>query len=232
MMRYDAILIDADDTLLDFKAAEQNALSRLLRALDLDTEAARRTYHAVNDACWRALERGEMDQARLKVKRFEDFLARMGRRDDPASVSERYTDLLSREGGLLKGALECTRAIAARRPVAIVTNGIARIQHGRLAASGLMPYVSALVISEELGVAKPDPRMIFEALELLGGIAPGRALMVGDSLSSDIACARAAGVDACWLNRAGAKAPEGLPIAHEIADISQLKRIALSEGDP
>lgn len=224
-MRYDAILIDADDTLLDFHAAEQTALDEMLRELGLLTDQARADYRKVNRACWQALERGEITQARLRHKRFEDFLSLYGRDDDPAAVGEKYLECLSRQGVLLPGALEAVKAIAAKLPVALVTNGIASVQHGRVDASPLRPYLKALVISEELGCAKPNPRMISEALRLLGGISPARALMVGDSLASDMLCARNAGVDACWVNPAGAPRPPEVPIRYEIASISELPGI-------
>ena len=106
-----------------------------------------------------------------------------------------------------------------------MTSGISFIQHGRLDASPLRPYLSALVISEEIGAAKPNPRIIHEALRQLGGIVPTRALMVGDSLASDIACARNAGVDACWYNPAGQPRPNDLPVAYEISDLAKLTEI-------
>ena len=228
MKKYDAILIDADDTLFEFDQAERSALHKLLLEMGLDNDQALSTYHACNDACWRALERGEMDQAELKYKRFADFLAVLNRTEDAVSVGDRYIQLLACEGGLLPGALETVQTIAAQRPIAIVTNGITRIQNGRMAVSGLNDYVSALIISEEVGVAKPNPRMIEAALHALGGVAPQRALMVGDSLTSDIECALRAGVDACWLNAKGAQAPQGKPIAYEIRDIRELVSIALT----
>ena len=227
MNRYDAILLDADDTLMDFQLAEKHALSQVLARLNMDTEEATSAYHKANSACWRALERGELTQQRLRYKRFEDFFEIVGCKADPVEVGNWYIEALSHQGPLLPGALDVVKEIAKHRPIAIVTNGIAPIQHGRMDASGLNPYVKALVISDEMGVAKPNPKLIHEALKQLGGIKPTRALMVGDSLATDVTCARNAGVDACWLNAKGAKADPKLPIAYEITDISQLPAIAL-----
>lgn len=224
-MRYDAVLFDIDDTLLDFQEAEKRALKKVLSHYALSTPLAVKTYHACNEACWRALERGEIDQQTLRYKRFRDFLFAMNRADDPIRLGDDYMDALSHEGILLPGALEAVAAVAQRVKVAAVTNGISFIQHGRLDASPLRPYLSALVISEEIGAAKPNPRIIHEALRQLGGIVPTRALMVGDSLASDIACARNAGVDACWYNPAGQPRPNDLPVAYEISDLAKLTEI-------
>lgn len=224
-MRYDAVLFDIDDTLLDFQEAERRALKKTLAHYALNTPTAQQAYHACNDACWRALERGELDMQTLKYKRFRDFLFAMNRADDPVAVGDHYIRALSQEGVLLPGALEAVKAVAAQVPVAAVTNGITFIQHGRLDTSPIRPYLKAVVISEEVGCAKPNPRIVHEALKQLGGVSPTRALMVGDSLASDIACARNAGVDACWYNPQGKPKPEGLPIAWEIRDLAQVAAI-------
>lgn len=171
-MRYDVVLFDIDDTLLDFQEAERRALDKMLRHYALCTPLAEKTYRACNEACWRALERGEIDQATLRYKRFRDFLFMMNRADDPKAVGDFYMNALSQEGVLLPGALEAVREIAARVKVGAVTNGIAFIQHGRLDASPIRPYLSALVISEEIGAAKPNPRILHQALKELGGVSP------------------------------------------------------------
>lgn len=221
-MRYEALLFDVDDTLLDFAAAEERALSRMLPAFGLDLPGAAACYRACNDACWRALERGEMGQEELRYRRFRDFLRAMDSPLDPVTVGDYYMNALSRESILLPGALETLQILAPRAPIAAVTNGIAFIQHGRIDGSPIAPFLSALVISEELGVAKPDPGIVHEALKQLGGIAPDRALLVGDSLTSDIACARNAGADACWVNPTGLARPQDLPIRYEVRSVREL----------
>ena len=110
-----------------------------------------------------------------------------------------------------------------------MTNGIGEIQRGRMRHSPLGPLISALVISEEVGAPKPDARMIRAALDALGGVAPRDALMVGDSLTSDMRCAMNAGTDACWYNPGRAPRPDRLDIRYEIHALGQLPAIALSE---
>jgi len=230
MLQYDAILIDADDTLLDFRTAERNAIAEVIEALGISDPEAGEVYSRINHACWKEFERGTMTQAELRVRRFGDFLQFYGVSADPEEVGGRFTGALSRQGMLLPGALEAVRAIAERLPVALVTNGISSVQHGRIDASPLRPYISALVISGEVGFQKPDPRMIFRALEMLGGVEPGRALMAGDSLTSDVLAANRANADACWYNPSGELAPAGYKIRYEIRNIRELPGIALAEN--
>lgn len=228
-MRYDAILMDADDTLFDFRLAERNAIGEVLARLDVRDADAPAVYHRINRACWEAFERGEMTQETLRVKRFDDLLTHYGLRADAAEAALAFTRALARQSALLPGALEAARAIAARLPVAIVTNGLGEVQRGRMNASPLRSCVSAMIISGEHGFQKPDPRLLFAALDALGGIAPERALMVGDSLTSDILAANRAGVDACWYNPAGKPLPEGYRARYDIRDIGEAVRIALQE---
>lgn len=227
-MRYSAILIDADDTLFDFQIAERNAIGEVLLALDVLDENAPHAYHEINDACWLDFERGAITQAELQERRFAELLELYSLRSvTPTQAAEMFADALSRQTVMIEGALESVRRIAAVLPIAIVTNGVARIQHGRMGRSPLKQLVSALVISEEVGCAKPDSRMIESALRALGGVAPDRALMVGDSLTSDMRCALNAGTDSCWYNPARKTCPEDMALTYEIHDIRALPDIAL-----
>lgn len=227
-MKYQAALFDADDTLFDFPVCERLALERLFRELDIvDPEGADR-YHWINERCWKALERGEMSREELKVGRFRELLKPYGRAFDIPDVAFRYEMALSEQAQLLPGALEAVKRVAERMPVAIVTNGIARVQRGRMAISPLTPYVSALMISEEVGASKPDPKMIFAALEALGGVPAERALLIGDSLSSDMTAAARAGVDACWVNPDGVKNDRGIPVRYEVRSVLEAVPIILS----
>lgn len=225
-MSYRALLIDADNTLFDFNESERRAISTVLSRLGITDPDAPQVYHRVNMAHWKALERGETTHARLSVERFRDFLKAYERTDDPAAVAKFYEGELARQCILLPGALETVREISRVMPVAIVTNGIPRVQHGRFDPSPIRPYVSALVISGEVGADKPDPAILFEALRLLGDIPPKDALLVGDSLTSDIPAANRAGVDACWYNPAALPRPEHLSIKADLRDIREAIPIA------
>ena len=107
-------------------------------------------------------------------------------------------------------------------PVALITNGLSRIQRSRLATSPLTPMLSAVIISEEAGVAKPDPRLAFLSLEALGCTDPREAVLMGDSLSSDVGCARAAGIDSIWLAPAGQTSPLPTWTVHSLEEAQRI----------
>jgi len=227
-MAYRALLLDADDTIFDFGAAEARAISEVIAFAGIDDPRAAEVYSEINKGYWRRLEKGEVTAAQLRVLRFRDFAARYRVSAAPEVLGDAFVSALSRQRDLIPGALEAVARIAARMPVAIVTNGIAEVQHARFDRSPVMAHVSALVISGEVGFQKPDARIVLRALDLLGA-RPEDALLAGDGLQSDIRAAENAGVDACWYNPHKFPRPAGARIKYEIEDIRELPRIALAE---
>ena len=227
-MRYRAVLIDADDTLFDFHGAEKRAIAQVLAFAGVTDPDAPAVYSQINQSYWRKLERGEVTTAFLRVARFRDFAERYGVNIDPEALADEFVRALSMQRELIPGALEMVSEIAAHMPVAIVTNGIAEVQHARFDQSPILRHVAHLVISGEVGFQKPDPRLLLHALNLLGMEAKD-ALLAGDGLQSDILAANRAGVDACWYNPQRQPRPAGAQIEYEIEDIRELVSIALAE---
>ncbi len=204
-MRYQYLLIDNDNTLMDFNAAEAKALIDVLKNHGLPTDDATvHSYHEINDALWKALERGETTQPKLKVERFRQLLTVLGREDiDPAAMGAEYAAGLGNHADLLPGAAEFMHAVHGKMKIALVSNGVSAIQRSRLAKCPLTPLFDAIVISEEVGVAKPDPRLLQVAMEMLGCTDKSQAVMMGDSLSADIPAAVNAGVDSIFFSLKG-----------------------------
>ena len=225
-MRYKMILLDIDDTIFDFQAGNRNAVAELMAELGLSSPTVFDEYQAINHACWEALERGEMNQETLHVERFRRFLASKNRSDDPKTVADRFAELLGRQAIYLPGAENLVRTLSEHLPVVILTNGITVIQKSRMARASISQWISRLVISQEVGAAKPDPRIFEIALD---GVAPSDALMIGDSTQSDMLGANRAGVDACWFNPKGKALPEGIYVQYEAKTLDQCLAIALGE---
>jgi YjjG family noncanonical pyrimidine nucleotidase len=220
---YKGIFFDADDTLFDYPSAERAALQACLDEFAVAADAAAFTaaYRRHNRDVWQAFERGETDQASLRVERFRRLFAELGINGLPLErVSTFYLDALACQPQLLPGALETIRELAAMYPLALITNGIAAVQNKRFAASPVTPYFQSIVISEALGIAKPDPRIFAPALEKIG-VEAADVLYVGDSVTSDMAGARNAGMDFCWVNPQGAPVPDGNAPVYIITAISE-----------
>ncbi len=225
--RYPWILFDADDTLFDFGRAESEALRDAFEAQGVPFDPSwLPVYQRVNAEAWRALEAGAVTPDRLRVMRFERLEAELGVAIDPPSFSSEYLRRLAMHAPLVDGAVAVVAALQPRHRLAIITNGLADVQRPRLARSPLQPAFEHVLISEELGAAKPDPAFFEIALARLGRPAPEEVLVVGDSLSSDIAGGAAAGLDTCWFNPAGRPRDHGPAATYEIRRLDELPAIA------
>ena len=227
--RYDLLLCDADDTMFDFGKAEENAFDDACAAMGFAaTKELHATYSEINAALWKLLEQGGITQKVLRVRRFEQFLERIGRNDlNAQEMATIFADSLGRQSVPIDGAIDAIARWSKIVPVIIVTNGIAKIQHGRMDGSEIRHYIRGMVISEEVGAAKPDPKMLEMGMEMSGVTDRSRVLVLGDSLSSDMTAAYNAGVDACWYNPKKNENKKGLPIRYEIEDLDDVDAILL-----
>lgn len=231
--RYDVLLCDADDTIFDFGRAEENAFALACEKVGIEATAERLAlYSEINSSLWKLLEQGGITQKELRVRRFERFLAAIGRDElDEHAMATAFVDALGLQSVPLRGAVEAVKRWSRVLPVIIVTNGIARVQRSRMDKSPVKAFISGLVISEEIGAVKPDPRMIEAGMRLAGVTDKRRVLMLGDSLSSDMAAAANAGVDACWLNPRGEKNERGLPIRYTIDSLDEVDALLAGGGE-
>lgn len=224
-MRYKMILLDIDDTIFDFQAGNRNAVGELMAELGLSSPTVFDEYQSINHACWEALERGEMTQEILHVERFRRFLASKNRNDDPKTVADRFAQLLGQQAIPMPGAENLVKTLSEKVPVVILTNGITVIQKARMARSDIKQWVSRVVISQEVGASKPDPKIFEIALD---GVAPSDALMIGDSAASDVLGANRAGIPVCWFNPKGKTLPEGVHADFEAKTLEECLEIAMA----
>ncbi len=211
MIRYQYILLDADNTLYDFDAAEHKALHKVLsdRGYSVD-ETTVNIYLKINTALWEAFTRGEVTQEFLLVERFRQFVEQMGGGHDPVQFNTDYVTALGSNGDLIPGALEFCRELSRMGcTLAIVTNGATIAQRGRYSNSPLREDIPTIFISQEMGINKPDPLFFDHVCRNMEILDRSQAIVVGDSLSSDILGGNHAGIDTVWYN------PHNKPISGE-----------------
>ena len=201
-LKYKFLLFDLDHTLLDFDAAEDIALSQLLKEEGVvDIQAYKDYYVPMNKALWKDLEQKKITKAELINTRFAKLFAHFGIEKDGAYLAERYQFFLSKQGQTFPGVEELLRKLISQGyELYTATNGITYIQTGRLEQSGIVPYFKEIFISEQLHTQKPDA----EFYEKIGARIPNfdknQTLMIGDSLSADIQGGNNAGIDTIWYN--------------------------------
>jgi 2-haloacid dehalogenase len=225
-MRYKWILFDADNTIFDYDAAEFGALRSTFEELGRPlTQEHHQTYREVNHQNWLAYERGEISQAILRTRRFEQFLAAMGMGEDPVTVSRRYLFHLGNRTDLVAGAAEVVKALHGRVKMMIITNGLKDVQRSRFGLSEIGRCFEDIVISEEVGVAKPDGRIFDITFERMGKPNKADVLIVGDSLTSDIRGGLDYGIDTCWFNPGRRPNVLGLEVGYEIGRLEEVLKI-------
>jgi len=222
-MYYQWILFDADGTLFDYDRAEAWALERTFEqfGLPLQPHAVER-YRRINGEIWHQFEQGRIDQRRLRTQRFEALAQALGLSYDPASFSTHYLENLGLGVDLIDGAERVLRALQDRVRLMLITNGLKDVQRSRLARSTIGHYFSDVIISEEVGAAKPDRRIFDVAFERMGFPPRDSVLIVGDSLSSDIKGGSDYGIHTCWYNPGSVPQAGDLEIHYEIAELEEL----------
>jgi len=227
-MRYTTLLFDLDHTLLDSDESERQAYAHTMAAIGLDEPAAHfDRYVIINREMWRAVEAGDIQPAEVRHRRFERFIRELELDADPHQMADAFVWGLAHHGDLYPGAREVLEELAATATLAIVTNGLTFVQRTRIERLDLGSYFHTVTISEEVGVTKPRSEIFDITFAGLGEPDRSAALMIGDSLTSDIAGGFAYGIDTCWYNPHGHARGDG--VNHEIADLGELADI-LADG--
>ena len=222
------LFLDLDDTILDFHKAERLAVAKTFLEFGLEpTDAVLTRYHEINKLHWKRLEKGEITREQVLTGRFQALFQELDRPVDAVAVARSYEHNLGIGHYFLPGALEAVQALQGKYRLFLASNGTASVQHSRLTSAGLYPYFEQVFVSQELGANKPAKAFFDACAARIPGYAPEKAMMVGDSLSSDILGGKNAGIRTCWVNPER-KPPQDIRPDYEIKTLSQLP--ALLEG--
>lgn len=222
-MKYKWMMFDADGTLFDYDKAEIVALKSTYDEMGLPYEIAHaQVYRRINGDMWLDFEKGKISQRRLRTKRFELLFDAAQIECDTEEFSRRYVANLARGTYLVDGAESVVSSLYGRVGLLLITNGLSEVQRPRFAQSAVGQYFSTVVISEEVGVAKPDPRIFDIAFEKMGHPSKADVLIVGDSLTSDIKGGNRYGIDTCWFNPGRRLLDPELEVRYEIGELAEL----------
>jgi YjjG family noncanonical pyrimidine nucleotidase len=216
-------LFDADGTLFDYDRAERAALEKALAQIGVSFDPGYlAAYRRINQALWQGVEKGELTPGAVKVRRFELLLEAIRVTYLPTALSASYLECLANCSELVEDAEVVLGALHREYRIAILTNGLKEVQRGRLAHSAIRCHVSDIIISEEIGAAKPARPFFDIALARLGHPSKREVLMIGDGWASDIQGALQYGIDACWYNPGRKPRPAADEITREIASLREL----------
>lgn len=235
MRRFDTILWDVDNTLLDFDMSEREAITKSFERFGLSlTEEIRTKYSAINRSMWEKLERKEITKPEVLTGRFRILFEELGLQKDADFVDALQKDYQDRLANVFFYRDDSDKLMRKLREEGykqyFVTNGVASTQHTKLSLSGLDLLADDMFISEEIGVEKPDAEFFEKSFARIKELQPdfdkSRAILVGDSLSSDMQGAFAAGVCACWYNPKRKEKQDALRLPdYEITNLWEIDKI-------
>ena len=195
------LFLDLDDTILDFHKAERIALSRTIRDFGVEpTEEVLNLYHGINKWHWEQLELGKLSREEVLVNRFGVLFETLGKQVDAVSCARAYEHNLSIGHYFLPGAEEAVDRLHKKYRLFLASNGTASVQKGRMTSANLYRFFEKVFVSQEIGHNKPSKAYFDACIAQIPGFDREKALMVGDSLSSDIRGGIHAGIKTVWVN--------------------------------
>ena len=226
---FEYLFLDLDDTILDFQKAEHVALSKTLESFGLNpTQEVLTRYNKINKAHWEALERKEMTRDQVLLGRFQMLFREFSVDADPEKVARSYEHNLGIGHWFLPGAEEAVTALSKKYKLYLASNGTASVQKGRMTSANLYRFFEKVFVSQEIGANKPSPEYFERCFAQIPGLDKAKAIIVGDSLTSDILGGQNAGIATCWVNPNHKERRPDIRVDYEIEALSQLE--GLLEG--
>lgn len=217
------IFLDLDGTIFDFKYAERVSLIATLEELGvMHDENTAELYSEINDKHWKALERGETTRDEVLTHRFTELFEVLGASASPLEARRIYEGRLSSCYYYIEGAEELLTELEREDyKLYLASNGTDSVQTRRIGASGIARYFDDIFISERIGHDKPSVLYFEECFKRIEGFDKGLAVIVGDSLSSDILGGKNAEITTIWYNPCQISCGDVTP-DYEISDLSML----------
>ena len=220
--RQPVVLLDLDNTILDFNTAERAALGRALGELGLPvSDEIAALYNKINIRHWEMLEDGILTREQVLVQRYESLFCELGVEADAERAQSLYESYLAEGHWFMPGAEELLHKLRGNYRLFICSNGSQSVQDGRITSAGIAPYFENIFISEHMDGNKPEARFFEQCFREIPGFERSHAIILGDSLTSDIRGGKNAGILSCWFNPAGRE--NGGPIIpdYEISKLAE-----------
>ncbi len=217
------VFLDLDDTLLDFHKAEKAALSKSLVRFGISPEDnILDRYHEINKAQWERLERGELTREQVKTERYRILFSELGVDISPSEFTHCYEEQLGIGHWFVDGAEELLKALYGKYHLFIASNGALKVQNSRLDSAEIKKYFDSIFISEQIGCNKPDKEFFDKCFSKIPCFDSSRAVMIGDSLTSDIRGGKNAGIKTVWFNQSRCENHTDITPDFEVSALSQI----------
>lgn len=226
MTKYNILLFDADDTILDFKKGEKAALTELFKEMNLvDEENIMDVYIKMNESLWKDIETGKLTRDEVLNNRFALLFKKYNKEVDGREIEKRYRSFLNMQHECVEGAEELLESIYKKYKLYIITNGVSKTQFTRLKESKMDKYFEKVFVSEDLGYQKPKKEFFEGVIKQVPNFDLKTTLIIGDSLTADIRGGYQLGIDTCWFNPHLKKNITDVKPTYEIHKLCELHNI-------
>lgn len=220
------LLFDLDDTLLDFGANEADSLSKLFQQYGyIFSDELFQVYNSVNKQLWAEYENGNIALEDVLNLRFSKTMLRLGKVVDGIEWENQYRELLGNGCQLMDGALELCENLSVSHRLFVITNGITITQIKRLKQSGLYEFFEDIFDSQSIGFQKPSKEFFDYVRSHISNFNVKEALVIGDSLNTDVKGGLMSGIDTCWINRKSQKCSSEIPSTYTVTRLAELYSI-------
>lgn len=221
-MKYEWVLFDADETLFHFDAFQGMQLMFERKGVEFLKEDYQE-YQQLNKPLWDDYQNGDITAAQIKHIRFQSWAEKLD--TTTQELNNAFLQAMADICSMLPGAKELLDSLVGKVKLGIITNGFTELQAIRLEKMGLSEYFEQVVISEQVGVAKPDVKIFDYAMQKMGAVDRNKVLMVGDNLLSDIKGGIGFGIDTCWLNSQAQSNTTELQPTFTVNSLPELQRL-------
>lgn len=229
MKKYKYVFFDLDRTIWDFKKNAEatfhdiyskHHLNLLFESFDKFIDF----YENINEKLWDEYRKGSITKEFLRYERFRRTFAVAGYSDEELirAVGDDYVFESPKKTGLLPNAREILSYLKSNYKLFIITNGFKEVQNVKLQNSGLTGFFEKVYISEEIGIQKPDVRIMYFVLKDINAV-PEECIMIGDDMDVDVECAKSAGIDQVYFNCEKVKSDGNS--TYEINNLIELRNI-------
>ena len=221
-----AVLIDIDNTLLDFGKCSYLAMQKAFSTHGLSfSDSVFTTFTKTNDELWKRIERGEYTRELLHKERWNIILQKLGMSYDGVKIEKSFLDNLYDCIAYVDGALEIVKYLSGKYYLCTASNAPNDQQYNRLKISGILPYVKKVFTSEAIGVDKPQKEFFDRCFAQMDGFTKEETVMIGDSLTADIHGAKVYGLKTLWFNYNHIQEPSEKFYDAKVENLLEIKNI-------
>ena len=220
------ILLDLDNTLIDFNECARHSIMNIFNELGFTyTENVFETFITENVKIWKRLEKGEITKTYLRANRWNIILSKLGIDYDGTIIEEKFENGVAQGAYAVDGAYELLDYLYPRYELYIVSTGFRFVQESRLKIGDFRKYFKDIFLSEDVGVQKPATEFFDYCFEKLEHPPKEDVILIGDSLSADIIGAIDYAIDSIWFNKNGDELPKDIKPTYIVKKLKDIEKL-------